>query len=80
MIRKPKLFVYLLGESGQIGGEACWVINEEVVVVAVADKGVEIGNKVVIEVDSVDHGVEALTECVGVVLKAGDGAKEERLP
>lgn len=68
---------YLLEESGEIGGEADGSVDEQVVEVALLNKQIEVGDKEVVEVDSVDCGIEALSEGFGVVLQAGNSSKEE---
>ncbi len=72
--------MYLLEEGSKVAGEASGLVNEQVIEVAISEKSLGISKEVVIEIDSVDHGVEALAESVVVVLKTNNAAEEEWFP
>lgn len=72
--------LYLLEEGSKVAGEASGLVNEQLVEVAIIEKSLDISNEVVIEVDSVDHGVKALAESVVVVLKTNNAAEEGGFP
>jgi hypothetical protein len=72
--------LHLLGEGGNVGGESDGVVDEKLIEVAFREEELNVGHKEVIEVDGVDHSVEALAEGLGVILETGDDAERERLP
>lgn len=77
---KEAVGVAKLEGCGHLACKAGGLVNEQIVEVAVIDKGIDVSLEVVIVVDCLDHGVEALSESVAVVLESSDSAKEERLP
>lgn len=77
---KEAVGIAKLEGCGHLASEAGGLVNEQIVEVAVIDKGIDVSLEVVIEVDGLDHGVEALAESVAVVLESSDGTKEEGLP
>ena len=71
---------YLLEEGSKVAGEADWVVNQQVVEVAFGEEGLSISLEVVNVVDCVNHGVEALSEGLVVILETDDGAEHEGFP
>lgn len=70
----------LLEESGDIAGEADWVVDKQVVEVTFRNESDSVCLKVVNVVNCINHGVEALAECFVVVLETDYGSEQEGFP
>lgn len=75
-----EILQYLLVEDKVVGEEVDGVVDQQGVEVVVLEKVFNVSLEVINEVESVDHGVEALAPGSIVVLESGDDSEGEGLP